>query len=456
MLVVQTSAAYQAEKNYALDVIFRQWLQLPYRLDYVNEAKQQTLLIAENKQLIFPEIFFNTPAQQWLKPQSLPTTPEYWQLPVNIATNIKIPLLWGHADNYLMSENQIILPFDLLGSVFFMLSRYEEFCIHKRDQHGRFRAVDSHALQHGYLERPVIDEYIQILRLLLKQFLHLHAKVATFQQYISCDVDAPYACGSKNLYRLTKQVTADILLRRQPHLCWQSIQNYLSQRFNPQHRDRLDTFDWMMQCNERAGTQLAFYFIAEHTHASMDGCYRIDEPALLRILASIEQRQHEIGLHGSYNSGHCAKQLQQEKARLQQALHAAKLGSEVKGHRFHFLRWQSQHSPRRLAEAGFSYDTSLGYADHIGFRCGTCHEFSMFDVNKRQHLALIQRPLLVMETSLFSRDYMGLTANAEAVNRVLDLKKRCRQVQGNFTLLWHNSTFYGEDEKTCYIAILNG
>ena len=55
------------------------------------------------------------------------------------------------------------LHFDLLGSAFYILTRTEEYLSPVRDPHDRFPASASHALAHGYLHRPVVDEYVEIL-----------------------------------------------------------------------------------------------------------------------------------------------------------------------------------------------------------------------------------------------------------------------------------------------------
>ena len=45
----------------------------------------------------------------------------------------------------------------------------------------------------------------------------------------------------------------------------------------------------------------------------------------------------------------------------------------------HYLRWDINRSPAYLAGLGVSQDASLGYADQVGFRCGTSYEFPAFD-----------------------------------------------------------------------------
>jgi hypothetical protein len=87
-------------------------------------------------------------------------------------------------------------------------------------------------------------------------------------------------------------------------------------------------------------------------------------------------------------------------------------------------------------------DSTCGYADREGFRCGTGDEFSVFNILSRQKLKLKERPLILMDCSLFEyNDYTYIKAK----NRLNNLWEKSHL----FTLLWHNSyiehiKFYGE------------
>ena len=62
-----------------------------------------------------------------------------------------------------IAERRIEVPLDIFGSAFFMLTRYEEMVITERDTHGRFPARASIAYREGLLERPIVDEYLELL-----------------------------------------------------------------------------------------------------------------------------------------------------------------------------------------------------------------------------------------------------------------------------------------------------
>ena len=60
-------------------------------------------------------------------------------------------------------------PFDLLAMCFYCLSRYEEYLEFEADRYGRFPASQSIAYRHGFLERPILNEWANYFRELLRE-----------------------------------------------------------------------------------------------------------------------------------------------------------------------------------------------------------------------------------------------------------------------------------------------
>src|SRR5690606_28202940 len=123
------------------------------------------------------------------------------------------------------------------------------------------------------------------------------------------------------------------------------------------------------------------------------------------------------------------------------------------GGRQHYLRWEAPTTWRAWASAGLDYDSSVGYADHAGFRSGTCHDHRVFDVARAELLPLVERPLIAMEGTLLDNRYMALDL-AEAVNTAVTLANVCARFGGNFNFLWHNSSFTTPRHHRAYQAIV--
>jgi hypothetical protein len=117
------------------------------------------------------------------------------------------------------------------------------------------------------------------------------------------------------------------------------------------------------------------------------------------------------------------------------------LGKSDYGGRQHYLRCKVPTTWRNCEQVGLVYDSSMGYADYEGFRCGTCHPFRPFDVEQNREMKITEVPLIVMDQTL--RRYRKLSPD-QAEEQIMQLAKRCKRVGGTFTLLWHNSSLVGE------------
>ena len=82
-----------------------------------------------------------------------------------------------------------------------MLSRYEELIIKKE-----IFMIDSQHIyrlqKNGFLDRPLIDEYIIVLKKDFSFAPDLKFKKNDFKMYLSHDVDEPSRYGFKNNFRI--------------------------------------------------------------------------------------------------------------------------------------------------------------------------------------------------------------------------------------------------------------
>ena len=171
-------------------------------------------------------------------------------------------------------------------------------------------------------------------------------------------------------------------------------------------------------------------------------------------MSDINARGHEIGYHASIDTYQNRDLIQQEMNLLRGACNNVGVGQASYGSRQHYLRIKVPVTLRHLASAAVAYDTSLGYADHAGFRCGTCWEYEFFDVEKRERIGILERPLIVMECSVIDEQYMGLGHGQTALETMLGLARLCRTFSGDFTLLWHNSLLTSQEEIQLYKEVL--
>jgi len=425
-----------------------------------NQTDRISLTIADQSgSIIFPllsDCFFNTetleiPCTRWSCEE------EGWdsvlESPLFVlgVTTISANLIVREGESH-------IIHYDLLGLFYWVLSRYEEVVATDSDfdSYGRFPASSSHAFKHGYLERPIVDEWMHILgQLIEKQWPIIKIKEHSFAIKLSHDVDSPSRYGFASIKALTKIVAIDILHNHRINSLWQAPWIRLNTRTSLNSIDPHNTFDWIMDESEQHGLTSAFYFICGRTDASKDADYDLSHPAIRDLIKRIYTRGHEIGLHPSYNSFQSPKIIVEEADKLRHLCREEELDCNKMGGRMHFLRWEQPTTLYGWEEANMQYDSTFSYADKPGFRCGTCHEYPAFDPVEGKMLKLRIRPLIAMECTIIADRFMGLGYTDEALDMFLGLKETCRKVKGNFTLLWHNSHFSNKLDKDIYISILN-
>ena len=106
-------------------------------------------------------------------------------------------------------------------------------------------------------------------------------------------------------------------------------------------------------------------------------------------------------------------------------------GAMETGVRMHWLYFNSQ-SSLELDKAGFSYDSTAGYNQTIGYRAGTVQVFKHPDV---EHL--LELPLHIMDTALFYSSYLNLSNN-QALAAMLPLIENASKFGGVLTINWHD------------------
>ena len=112
-------------------------------------------------------------------------------------------------------------------------------------------------------------------------------------------------------------------------------------------------------------------------------------------------------------------------------------GQPHSGVRMHWL-FYSDASPRAIEDAGFTYDSTWGYNDAVGFRAGTSQVFRLSGTRQ-----LLELPLAIMDTALFYPTRMGLT-RAAAMTRCRSLVQQMLRFGGALVINWHDRSLAPE------------
>ncbi len=457
MLKVFIPSICQEEQKYSLKILLDECLGLNYEVEEYDKEFIEIKNCEASGKLTLDASFFFKANSSWLEKESLPTSPLSTWNPCNDGINAnlvsrEIPILYGKP-GIKSSENHLHVNLDIFGSAFFMLSRYEELVISDIDNHERFFSYNSLASKEKFLDRPIVNEYLEILwTVMSSKWPKLNRRERDYRTLISCDVDHPFDLAATSLKKTLIRVFARVFRDKNPKLAFYDLLNYIFKKFDS---DRFDLYhqniNWIMNINKLSGNKVCFNFIPIQTDQKKEDPNSIKNKKILDLISLIVDSGHEIGMHPGYMTFKFPENFKKSSNAFKKALQLKNIEMPHLGGRQHYLRYAIDETPMLWEENGFSYDSSLGYADCSGFRCGICYEYSMYDIKRRRPLKLKQRPLIVMDCTIVDKLYEGLGFTQKGKDRINYLKNICKKFNGDFTLLWHNSYFVHPKSKKDYI-----
>lgn len=455
MIHIQHPASFSVYRKYIFHIIFHEFLGLKYSTEITDTKK--VIINLENKSLTVNDHFFSLSENKWLQPESLPLQPlSSWSSnSVNLDFNLvdaNLPVIFGKPF-FKARNNGYEIGIDIFGSAFFMLSRYEEIVKPDRDLHDRFPIKASLAFQEGFLCRPIVDEYVEVLwGVMLQLWPGLQRREQHYQLVLTHDVDRPFGVKGQPWWSIARRLGGDLVRRKNPCMAAQRVCALLLPGRIGERLDPNNTFDWIMDNSEKKGAQSEFYFMAGKT-SSYDSNYDLRDSRIQHLLRRIHDRGHIIGLHPSYGTLGHPDLLLTEANTLRQILEKASIPQEVRSGRQHYLRWQADRSWADWEVAGLKEDSSVGFAEQVGFRAGTCRRYQAWSWAEDKPLNVTERPLIAMEGSLLSKKYMNLDEEEGAI-LLNQLTTTIKKMKGEFVVLWHNDSLTESVTKYLYKSML--
>lgn len=460
--IVEYPHTYVNEREYILSVLLKEFIGLDVQF---KEAERADVRITadDGQELIIADGLFEVCLEEWLSTASLPQQPlKVWDvstIPVKMnLSNTLIPVIYGadpeSSELIKMHDKSIDLRLDIFGSCFFMLTRYEEIVKTDRDRHDRFPAEASIAFQEGFLDRPIVNEYLEILWGCMKHLWPgLCRKEREYELLLSHDVDRLFLVAGMALTRAIMRVGGDVIRRRDLGLAIRSMAAYVCSLSGELNGDPCNTFDFIMDTSDKYGLRSVFYFMMDYscTRDNERG-YKVSDQWLKALITHIHKRGYELGLHLNYNSYLDAKQTKKEFNALLETADLEGIKQERWGSRQHYLRWHNPSTWQNLEDSGIAYDSTLTFFNQIGFRCGVCYEYPVFNLITRKRLNLYEQPLIVMDDAF---RYMGTSWMTDySKNAIIELNQKCKKYNGISSLLWHNHFLASSKEKIFYDDIL--
>ena len=329
---------------------------------------------------------------------------------------------------------------DVLGKIFFLTTRYEEYSAEPSvfDRHNRFPASASTSHKLNILRQPVVNQWIiQIKNQLREIYTDLLFEHSTFHFLPTYDVDQAWAIKNKGFLRNSGSLLSEIL-RGQFGRVFNRFLILTTLKKDPEY-----TFDFLNDLDKKYNLKpIYFWLLADH--ATFDKNINWQNRAFQNLIRRLA-KTHLVGLHPSYASNNDLDILKKEKDRFESITkHPHPSGRcKLSISRQHYLKLRFPDTYNRLIQVGIDADYSMGYADDVGFRAGICTPFYWFDLARNQATNLKIHPFAIMEITL--KEYLKLSPE-ESLVLMKKMVAEVKNVGGTFTTLWHNSTLSDNEE----------
>ncbi|HTU71433.1 MAG TPA: polysaccharide deacetylase family protein [Candidatus Baltobacteraceae bacterium] len=326
---------------------------------------------------------------------------------------------------------------DILTATLWTLARVEERGAGTLDEHGRFRAAASIAARCECLERPIVDEYgLAFGQALTALMPGWKPAPRCLRVKLSHDID-------RIGYPRRLRSTGALLLR------YRNLPAFVRELISFTGAARPAYLEAVLQTaaiSAQRRLDSAFYFKAALRTTQWDTGYDLLQPPIRRVIEHLVEGGCEIGLHPGYDTFHSQTMLDAEVSHLRGLVGGVPIGG-----RQHYLRWDCS-TWLAWERAGLAYDSTLGYAEAMGFRAGTSIPYHPWSIEEDRELALLEVPLIVMDCTPI--DYMRLEPE-RALARISAIVERTAAVGGVFTLLWHNASVIEPPYAKLYPRILD-
>lgn len=392
-------------------------------------------------------LYYGLPSKQDfpIKIHYHPETAEFFQMrelyPLDKVNFFKfkneyIPFLFSQGGEiFSFSSESCIFRKDIVASGFYFLSCWHEFIL---DYHSPSRGrIDYHqSLQYrwDFTEIPVVDVYSQMLLYAIEHFLPQFIRDITwaenskFAVSLSHDIDYWNFWDEKARLDMMKY-NLKTFPKRPLNAGYKLIGHLLHKTLlhNPYKEIKK-----LLYRETSLGVNSTWFLMGRSDYDDPRQNYIADIAVREQIIDLLGQQ--EVGLHGSPESAFDIGALEKELECLRN------LGFNPTGFRTHYLHFSYQKSFSVLEAAGIKYDSTLGFWENIGFRAGISFPFFPFNIAENRPFRVLEIPLIVMDTTLFSHKAMnlGFYASRRSLKRLIDVAAK---YQSHLSLLWHNTSF---------------
>lgn len=383
-------------------------------------------LVEAGEDLVYGSGFSNNP-------RSMPANDYFFRKELEESNPLEFEAKLASSTFVEMSFQKGKFSFDVFEAIFFHISRWEEWTCEAGDldEHGRMFSEKMFLVKNNLHVTPIVEQLVVAFYEAIGY--KITARPTRFRMTHDIDILEKFP----SFYKFLRSIGNLIFRIKQP----QKLGKLLGQYFR-KGKDPFDTFDWLL-IEDSAFAEKVIYFLSGGS-TRFEGFFDIHSAKAKKAIELAKSRGYEIGIHPSYEAALEKTLTEREKEALEKAANKS-----IQKTRQHFLRWQFPKTPHLIEKANLQEDSTLGFHDLIGFRCGTGFPYSLYDFEHERPFSFKEVPLIVMDVSLLkmvSDSKNRFDLNSDAIQKVSEiLNDFLEQNQQNtmITFNFHNSTFDG-------------
>ncbi len=342
---------------------------------------------------------------------------------------------WDGVPCFFKTDERSNIPYDIFSAGFYLLSRYEEYLPHVKDDLGRFPPENSIAYEHGFLEIPVVDLWVRkFFQVLQERFPDLSGKTMRYQFTSIINVTTSHCFALRGFGRSLAGFFHDLSRFRLSRV-WTRIVVW----FNPK-KDPYDNFSELMEIHKKykARTMFFFQFADYSTHDKNISIYKNRFRFLIKSVADYSI----VSLSASMTAGQELEVLKTEKKRLSNLINRP-----IKYSRMRYNKVFVPHTYRDLVSAEFTDDYSLGYTHYLGFRASTSIPFQFYDINLE-----IQQPLKVHPFAIGDHALQKMSIKEDVFSKLDKMYQHVKLTKGHLVMVFSNELL-GEKHKINWLQL---
>lgn len=334
-----------------------------------------------------------------------------------------------------VSENSDV-PFDIFAASFFLLSRYEEYLPHVKDDFGRFPASESLAVQEGFLHNPVVDIWAyKFKKVIANRFSEVDFKRRNYKAVTIISVSHVFNYKNKGFLRTLLGTFIDL-----GKFNFSKVSDRIKVLLRIK-KDPYNVFDDLIQLIKQYNIKLVFMFQLSNFNLYDRNINhnRLNYKSIIKYVADYAP----VGLRLGYFAVKELQALKVEKKRFENIIHGPL--QNVLNSKYNLMLPEHYSF---LNELEVVDDYSMGYPETIGFRAGTSTPYLFYDINMEITTPLRIHPYIFHSQVCHTRTAEEIRHQISVVLRELKL------VQAPFVSIFKNRDFSEYYDKTFYYSLL--